>query len=408
MKMLYISTFYPQYWKSFYSQRPSLVKQEYKVQHETLIYDCFGWSDFWSHACHPLGYEVKEIFANVKPLQLRWAREKGIKPAKNWLLDIVFKQIRNYDPDILFMDDYLTFPYTWLEEVKKNFSSIKLVIGWCGAPFQDANVFKAYDIVLSCIPELVTQFRDMGHHSEHLNHAFDPRILERISITNNPQLDFLFIGQISCGEQYHLQREKILESLVQKIPIQIYSPNASFTWKDKLKALTKLSFYSATRTAKKIGVPDNWLTSIPAIGRYAAFSERSLYLKNPLLQSFIQAPIFGLEMFQALKNSKIAFNNHIDISSHSASNMRLFEVTGVGTCLVTDWKENLHTIFTPDTEVITYRSTDECVEKVQWLLANPQKQAEIATAGQKRTLKNHTFQHRAVKLNELIVKGLEK
>ena len=36
-------------------------------------------------------------------------------------------------------------------------------------------------------------------------------------------------------------------------------------------------------------------------------------------------PLFGLEMFRRLRDSRIALNTHIDISSASASNMRLFE-----------------------------------------------------------------------------------
>ena len=43
--------------------------------------------------------------------------------------------------------------------------------------------------------------------------------------------------------------------------------------------------------------------------------------------------------------------------------MRLFEATGSGACLVTDWKENLGELFEPDVEVVTYRSVAECVKK---------------------------------------------
>ena len=111
-------------------------------------------------------------------------------------------------------------------------------------------------------------------------------------------------------------------------------------------------------------------------------------------------------MFQQLANSKITFNNHINVSSHSASNMRLYEATGVGTCLLTDWKENLPEFFEPDTEIVTYRSVDECVEKVQWLLAHPQQREQIAKAGQARTLKDHTFAQRAIQLDEIIRKAL--
>ena len=107
-------------------------------------------------------------------------------------------------------------------------------------------------------------------------------------------------------------------------------------------------------------------------------------------------------MFQVLRDSRISFNSHIDISPRSASNMRLFEATGVGSCLITDWKENLSDIFEPESEVVTYRSAEECVEKVRWLLDHPKEREQIAAQGQARTLKDHTFARRAELLDELL------
>jgi spore maturation protein CgeB len=86
--------------------------------------------------------------------------------------------------------------------------------------------------------------------------------------------------------------------------------------------------------------------------------------------------------------------------------MRLFEATGVGTCLITDWKDNLHDLFEPDREVVTYRSPQECVEKVKWLLEHPQEREAIAQAGQARTLKDHTFDQRAIELDYIIRREL--
>ena len=41
---------------------------------------------------------------------------------------------------------------------------------------------------------------------------------------------------------------------------------------------------------------------------------------------------------------------------------------------------------------LTYKSTDECIDKVKWLLSHPNELKQIAEAGQKRTLKDHTFE----------------
>ncbi len=107
-------------------------------------------------------------------------------------------------------------------------------------------------------------------------------------------------------------------------------------------------------------------------------------------------------MFQQLRNSRVVFNNHIDISPVSASNMRLFETSGVGACLITDWKENLADLFEPDVEVLTYRTAAECAEKVKYILEHETKRREIAEAGQRRTLREHTFENRVAEVDDII------
>jgi spore maturation protein CgeB len=107
-----------------------------------------------------------------------------------------------------------------------------------------------------------------------------------------------------------------------------------------------------------------------------------------------------------LAKSKVCFNCHIDVAGNSAGNMRLFEATGVGSCLLTDWKSNLSDFFEPDREVATYRNAEECSEKVRFLLEHPQERECIAAAGQRRTLRDHTFSQRASQLDEIIRRSL--
>ena len=42
---------------------------------------------------------------------------------------------------------------------------------------------------------------------------------------------------------------------------------------------------------------------------------------------------------------KVTVNRHIDIAEEYANNMRLYEATGMGACLVTDAKLNLPCLF---------------------------------------------------------------
>jgi spore maturation protein CgeB len=74
--------------------------------------------------------------------------------------------------------------------------------------------------------------------------------------------------------------------------------------------------------------------------------------------------------------------------------MRLFEATGVGTFLLTDFKDNLHTLFEPDRDVAVWRSPDDCLAEISRALADDNGRADIARAGQARTMQQHTYRHR--------------
>ena len=86
----------------------------------------------------------------------------------------------------------------------------------------------------------------------------------------------------------------------------------------------------------------------------------------------------------------------------------MFEATGVGACLLTDYKEENVDLFAPDEEIVVYRTYDELVEKARWLLDNPDKAREIAAAGQKRTLATHTYKQKAEILNGYLLSLLHQ
>jgi spore maturation protein CgeB len=113
-------------------------------------------------------------------------------------------------------------------------------------------------------------------------------------------------------------------------------------------------------------------------------------------------------MFQVLRDSKIALNIHADSSPTHASNGRLFETTGVGTLLVTDWRNNLPQLFEPDNEVVVYRTAAEAAERIRYYLAHDKERERIAKAGQTRTLSQYTYEHRAIQLVNIITQALAK
>ena len=364
MKFLKLTRLYPIYIRKFYDQHAGLSNKSYKEQLTTFAYDGTSWVNYWEKALESFGYECIQVLANVETLQKTWAKEQKIKYDKeNWFLDIAEAQVKEEKPDILFVQGFAAFGYQWLLELRERCPSIKLVIGWCSAPYRDTKVFKAFDLILSCIPELSKKFNALGYKSFHINHAFDSRVLERISLQNLPTIDLSFTGSIARTKMQHLNRDALLERLAQVEDIHIFSESDGANLVMNMKARLKQGVYYIFKGLDKLGFSKEDLNRIPVLGKASYWTEKPLLPVNPKLKDYLRPAVFGLNMFQVLRNSKISLNIHTDISPISASNIRLFEATGVGTCLLTDWKENLPELFVPDKEVVTYRSFDECIEK---------------------------------------------
>jgi spore maturation protein CgeB len=154
----------------------------------------------------------------------------------------------------------------------------------------------------------------------------------------------------------------------------------------------------------RAGLPERTLAKSPKLARAAL--ERPPRGLPAGLRHVIRPPVFGLEMFQTLRDSHATLNVHADYSPRFACNMRLYEATGVGTCLVTDWRENLGELFELDREVVSYRGVDELLEKLRWLDGAPAERKAIAEAGRKRTLRDHTYARRGERLDALIREAL--
>ena len=401
LRLLKIHTHYPAYLESYYRENPNTVSKTYDEQKAELDWDAVAWADYWSKALKPHGYEVMEVCSNAVPMQRAWLMENaphlGLDP-ETQPIEVVNEQLKQFQPDLLLVENYSDFGKKWLS-VARQLAPIRLAMVACGAPYDGHEAdLAAYDLILSCIPELVTAFRSQGSKSELLPHAFESEVANRLQ-PRKIEHDLTFLGQIVRGKKQHEERETYLEHLVQSVGIEIFSPMYSWSTLDEVKLRAKRFLYdSLPRTPV--------LSLIPKIGPKL---EKLVHAPlppgggvSPTLKPQMRAGMFGLKMFQTLRNSLATFNLHIDLSKNSASNMRLFEATGAGTCLLTDHKATLSDYFKPDVEVVTYRSPEECAEKARWLIAHPEKAAEIALAGQRRTLSEHNFTNRAVLLNRLI------
>lgn len=369
------------YIDAFCREHPEYKSLSYDELFDLFLKKCVGWNTYYSPGLVSLGYEARDICVDFEFLQKLWANEHGIKYGDHdWLKDILSAQIRALQPDIIFLDDLYHFDAAYRQFLRDMSPKPIKIVGWRAAPTEDYELFTDVDLMLTCTPLFVDQLRRNGAKAEMLMHAFEPAILKLVNQTDNRDLDFTFVGTFVLRNGFHNERLELIKSLLDSTNLDIWGTVSE----PRRNSLPGRIFRKLTGTSDR-----------PYTGPEATW----------LLQQYktrFHAPVLALDYFKILARSKISLNKHIDCAGNYAGNIRLFEATGMGACLVTDWKVNLSEMFLPDEEVIAYRSAEECAEKVRYLLDHQDRLADIAAAGQRRTLRDHTYQKRAEELDGLI------
>jgi spore maturation protein CgeB len=405
-RIVKITSFYKAFLNDYYSKNPAIKQKAYFEQYNHLMAQGHAWSDYFQYHFSKMGIDAHEIIHNAIPLQIAWAKENNVPAAS----DIVLAQLKKISPDVVFFQDAISFNDHYFKMIKKELPSLKFIFGHCCSPFTKDNLaaFKEMKFMLACSPGFLQIFNKHGIPCFEFLHAFEPKVLKNLQNNSYPKAEILFAGSFvkTSNTLFHDERLKYIEKIIENnLPLTIYG-NVDF--ESRLFSLSKQIAFIITRTLKKcgLGTLNKKFGCLVKTAMLAEFPKRSIYPKDFMQR--IKPPLYGLEMLKATVNAKIGFNIHAGIAGDYAANMRMFEVTGVGTLLFTDYKKNLNSIFEPGNEIITYKTIDECISKLKWALNNPESCKNIAEAGQKRTLKDHTIENRVNQLNDIILKELAK
>lgn len=360
MRILLVDTYYPEFLNDLYAEDASVSDLEFEEQLGRIFASAFGVGDAYSHNLRQLHGEASEVICNADAAQARWAKDHNLSLVDN-LHDrrrqIVSAQVAEYRPDVLYVFEWSPLGDAFLAEMK---SRVRLLVGQIASPLPDDRTFAAYDLMISSFPPIVHYFRTAGMDSELLRLAFDPRIPEKLS-PQAPLYDVTFVGGFAPS---HEHRVPWLERLLSDLSVDVFG-------------------YGIER------VP----TGSPIRAHY-------------------RGSAWGWRMYEVLQRSRITLNLHARISvrgtvhTRFANNMRLYEATGVGTCLVTESKENMAELFEPGKEVVTYDDPDECVEKLRYYLGHDAARCTVGQAGQARTLATHTYAHRIAELLDILHRHL--
>lgn len=352
-----------------YDRNPWLKERPYAEQYAFITAKGFGWTTAWGKYLNAAGgYSTHEIIINAEFMQKQWAREHGCTFGEDtWITDIVTAQLCELKPDIWFAHDFSTINSQVRLKIRSLVPEIRLVIGWDGIALNSPESFQGCDLMLSCMADVSSFYEKHDFKSYTFYHCFDPVVLDRLTL-NDGKYDVSFLGSVHLRDGGHTSRLKILGELAREVEIDF--------WVSGL--LPKEGYWRYLRQQfKRL-----------KRGKFEEFNNiRRIAARN-------RGEAFGMDMFQVLADSRITINTHIDSTGAKAGNMRLFEATGVGTCMITDWKENIGDFFIPDEEVVTFRSVPECVDKIRMLQKDDALRTRIARAGQKRTLEDHNFENR--------------
>ncbi|MBE2213391.1 MAG: glycosyltransferase [Opitutaceae bacterium] len=375
MNIAHITTLYPEYLTDFESRNPQIKAASF-AEHRTLLYtDAFAWGDYFARYLAIRGKPCLHIIANYPALQHKWASENGFQPdSRDPLFSIVRAQVQQHATDFLFIEDCCAFPTA---KVRLLEAAVRLrgIACYHGVESNIDHLVPPEALLLTCSPPMAREWHSKGYRTAILRHAFEPSVLLGLP-PSEKKVDVSFIG--SCSPLWHPERHDWLLNVMQGVP-------ALEIWTD--------SFRKSARAMAR---------AIAASLVHGRGSRVLAHFASPLRRRAHPA-IYGRKMLAQLGDSLVTLNAHITQRNPTAGNMRLFEATGVGACLVTDARDDLSEIFEPDVEVVTYATPEESVEKVRWLLDHPLDAQAIGKRGQDRTLRDHTFAKRAEQLEQLMI-----
>lgn len=407
MNILIINTLYETYVNDFYFRNSEVRDKTYGEQITAIENDGFAWNGVWNKPFRKLGLHAESIYSNVGSLQNAWAREnlKDIPASADIIIEEQIKKIR---PEIIFIDTVLKFDNTWIEQIKHKYPFVKIVIGYVCSPSYNTRDINRYDLIFTCLESIKKELNESAIRSSFLPHAFNPELLEKI--TDAPaREEICFYGGFVRGAMGHGYRENVLTDIINSgITIDIFSEMAEVSVvKDIISIKSKKALFNIYNLLKTLSIPQKFLDRLPYFTRIAGWDDFKAEMFNSKLKKAIKKARYGMPLYHKMLEYNCVLNIHGDLAKNEAANMRMFEVTGAGRLLITDWKPNLHLFFEDGKEILSFKNSAECVEKIEWARNNPEAARLIAKAGQKRTLKFHNFDIRAEAiLNELRSNGL--
>lgn len=279
----------------------------------------------------------------------KWFKENNIEELDYSYEQKLLIQIAFYKPDILYIHELVLFNSNFYKKIRFLLPNT-IIIGWSCSPSVRTNysMLHLVDLVYTCSRNTVDILKQNNINVKYLSHVFDSSKFTKNY--NKNKYDVVFAGTIDRKE--YPSRNKLLLYLIKK--------------------------------GIKISIFGN--------------------CKDPQLKRYTHPSIYGKEYYNILNQSKIVLNKHILDDTDFSGNIRLFETTGIGTFLLSDYKKDMKTKFNIKDEVILYKNKYDATVKIKKYLKNNIKREKIASKAKWKTMRKYSYKNNA----EIIYNDIKK
>lgn len=296
----------------------------------------FGTSNYYSQAFQKMGWKAEDVVVNDPWVFGSPGMASGF--------------IMGLNPDIVYCQDLSFLSDQEIAIMKAR--GIK-VVAQHSCPWAGDHRISKFDIVFTSFPHYIDRIKMCGTRAEFLPIAFGEQLLNEIPVQHR-DIDISFVGGVNGSSGHWSKGTQLLEEVAKAFP-------SSYKW---------------------------W-------GYHVGNMENT-----PNLAKTYQGEAWGRDMYNILARSKIVINRHGEVAEGYSNNMRMFEVTGMGAVLCTEYSNNINSYFRGN-EAITYSNISNIQYQLNILLTeNIWKR--YANDGQQRTLEDHTYTKRLAAIEPIL------
>lgn len=298
---------------------------------------------------------------NYARLQRAWARENGLDLDD---LDMIrLAQIESWHPDVVYdMSPFVS--KTFAATLKTRFNG--LVLAWNSFPrVAEAPSTGHYDAFVSNYRPFVEYWSSLGKRALELQPGVEPAWLAAaVKPFRERSHELIHYGQIT---RHHTRRSELL--------------------------------LEVSRKSRAAGIGFRMFGTISTQFRFQRRLSRALYRRGievpgmvawppRAVRKEVSPPLFGADLYETIRDSRVAMNTYIDASVTFHSNMRIFEVIGNGALLAAPRGGQYPEGLEEGTDIRVFDNSDELFAFVEEVRADPDRLEALAREAQLRLGQN--------------------